>query len=45
MGISANYWYEFGPCWLDAGQRLLTREHQRVPLAPKSFDLLLLGHA
>ncbi len=34
--------YEFGPCRLDAGQRLLTRDHQRVPLPPKTFDLLLL---
>ena len=37
-----NDLYEFGPCRLDAGQRVLTREHQRVPLAPKTFDLLLL---
>ncbi len=38
----SNDLYEFGPCRLDAGQRLLTREHQRVALPPKTFDLLLL---
>ena len=42
--------YEFGPYRLDAGQRSLTLGHERVPLAPKTFDLLLLmvrspGHA
>jgi Tol biopolymer transport system component/DNA-binding winged helix-turn-helix (wHTH) protein len=34
--------YEFGPCRLDAGQRVVTRDQQRVPLPPKTFDLLLL---
>src|SRR5262249_25103869 len=34
--------YKFGPYRLDADQRVLTREHQRVPLPPKTFDLLLL---
>jgi Tol biopolymer transport system component/DNA-binding winged helix-turn-helix (wHTH) protein len=42
MGSPANDWYEFGPCRVDADQRVLTRAHQRVPLAPKTFDLLLL---
>ena len=42
MGNPSNDLFEFGPCRLDAGQRVLTRAHQRVPLAPKSFDLLLL---
>lgn len=42
MPSPSNDWYEFGPCRLDAGQRVLTREHQRVPLPPKTFDLLLL---
>ena len=42
--------YEFGPYRLDAGERALTLGHDRVPLAPKTFDLLLLmvrspGHA
>ena len=50
MRSPSNDFYEFGPCRLDADQRVLTREHQRVPLAPKTFDLLLLlvrspGHA
>ena len=34
--------YEFGPYRLDTGQRVLTRGHQRVSLAPKTFDLLVL---
>ena len=34
--------YEFGPYRLDAGQRSLARGPERVPLAPKTFDLLLL---
>jgi DNA-binding winged helix-turn-helix (wHTH) protein len=34
--------YVFGPYRLDAGQRILTRDDHRVPLPPKSFDLLLL---
>ena len=42
MRNPSNDLYEFGPCRLDAGQRVLTREHQRVPLPPKTFDLLLL---
>lgn len=42
--------YEFGPYRLDAGERVLTLGHERLPLAPKTFDLLLLmvrnpGHA
>lgn len=42
MGSPSNDLYEFGPCHLDAGQRVLMREDHRVPLAPKAFDLLLL---
>ena len=34
--------YEFGPYRLDAGERVLTLGRERVPLAPKTFDLLLL---
>ena len=34
--------YEFGPYRLDLERRLFTREHQVVPLAPKTFDLLVL---
>jgi TolB-like protein/DNA-binding winged helix-turn-helix (wHTH) protein/Tfp pilus assembly protein PilF len=33
--------YEFGPFRLDAGERLLSREGETVPLAPKTFDVLL----
>lgn len=42
MSNPPNDLYEFGRCRVDAGQRVLTREHQRVPLQPKTFDLLLL---
>src|SRR4051812_29126765 len=34
--------YEFGPYRLNVDARLLTREHQPVALAPKTFELLLL---
>ena len=34
--------YEFGPYQLDAAKRLLTKESKRIPLGPKTFDLLLL---
>ena len=34
--------YVFGPYRLNVDARLLTREHQPVALAPKTFDLLLL---
>jgi DNA-binding winged helix-turn-helix (wHTH) protein/Flp pilus assembly protein TadD len=33
--------YEFGPFRLDAGERLLLRNGQVVPLTPKAFDVLL----
>lgn len=33
--------YEFGPFHLNAGERLLLRGHQVVPLTPKVFDTLL----
>ena len=33
--------YEFGAFQLDAGERLLLRAGQGVPLAPKTFDVLL----
>ena len=42
MRSPSNDVYEFGPCRLDADRRVLMREHQRVPLPPKTFDLLLL---
>lgn len=34
--------YEFGPFRLDLERRLLTRDDQALPLAPKTFDLLVL---
>ena len=34
--------YEFGPFRLDVRRRLFTHGEQVVPLAPKTFDLLLL---
>ena len=34
--------YEFGPFRLDLERRLFRRQHQVVPLAPKTFDLLVL---
>jgi DNA-binding winged helix-turn-helix (wHTH) protein len=35
------YLYEFGPFRLDAGERLLSRDGEIVPIPPKAFDLLL----
>src|SRR5260370_42647538 len=34
--------FEFGPFWLDIGERVLRRGGQVVPLTPKSADMLLL---
>jgi len=34
--------YEFGPFRLNAGERLLLRQGQTIPLQPKTFDLLLV---
>jgi DNA-binding winged helix-turn-helix (wHTH) protein len=34
--------YEFGPYRLDVRRRVFTRNEQAVPLAPKTFELLLL---
>ena len=33
--------YEFGPFRLDADERLLLRDGQVIPLAPKAFDVLM----
>ncbi len=41
MSHQTKHLYEFGPFRLDAGERLLLREGESVPLTPKSFDLLL----
>jgi len=37
----AKHFYEFGQFRLDEGERLLLRDGQPVPLAPKVFDTLL----
>ena len=42
MPISTSGFYEFGPFRLDVEQRLFTRTGQVLPLAPKTFDLLVL---
>ncbi len=47
MDASSEASYRFGAFHLDSGARLLLRDGQPVPLAPKAFDLLcyLLAHA
>jgi Tol biopolymer transport system component/DNA-binding winged helix-turn-helix (wHTH) protein len=42
MSNQVNGLYEFGPYRLDEAKRLLTRSGESIPLAPKTFDLLLL---
>src|SRR5467141_3378584 len=37
-----KHFYEFGPFRLDPTERLLLRNNQTIPLAPKAFDTLLL---
>ena len=46
MVVSVEASYRFGPFHVDGDARLLLREGQPVPLAPKAFDLLcyLLAH-
>src|SRR5262245_177249 len=41
MSHQSKHLYEFGPYRLDAGERLLMRDSEVVPLQPKVFDLLL----
>ena len=50
MSITSSGLYEFGPFRLDVEQRVFTRAGEVLPLAPKTFDLLVLflqrpGHA
>ena len=50
MSILPSGLYEFGPFRLDVDQRVFARSGQVLPLAPKTFDLLVLllqrpGHA
>jgi Tol biopolymer transport system component/DNA-binding winged helix-turn-helix (wHTH) protein len=42
MSSAISGLYEFGPFRLDLERRVLTREDKTVPLAPKTFDLLVL---
>ena len=42
MSRAVSGLYEFGPFRLNLERRVLTREQQVVPLAPKTFDLLVL---
>jgi TolB-like protein/DNA-binding winged helix-turn-helix (wHTH) protein/tetratricopeptide (TPR) repeat protein len=37
-----KHFYEFGPFRLDPAERLLLRDNQTIPLAPKAFDTLLV---
>ncbi len=41
MSHQPNHIYEFGAFRLDAGERLLLRHGQPIPLQPKTFDILL----
>src|SRR5215475_946038 len=41
MSLHTKHIYEFGPFRLDAGEHLLLRDGEAVPLTPKAFDLLL----
>jgi DNA-binding winged helix-turn-helix (wHTH) protein/tetratricopeptide (TPR) repeat protein len=41
MPMNEKTLYEFGSFRLDAGQRVLLRDGELVPLAPKAFDTLL----
>jgi DNA-binding response OmpR family regulator len=41
MSNQVNELYEFGPYRLDVTRRVFTRHGQLVPLAPKTFNLLL----
>src|SRR5260370_10689610 len=40
--LETKHFYEFGPFRLDPAERLLLRNNQRVPLAPKAFEALVL---
>jgi Tol biopolymer transport system component/DNA-binding winged helix-turn-helix (wHTH) protein len=42
MSRAVTALYEFGPFRVDLEQRVFTREHQVLPLPPKTFDLLVL---
>src|SRR5216684_3759956 len=40
--LETKHFYEFGPFRLDPTERLLLRDNQPVPLAPKAFETLVL---
>jgi DNA-binding winged helix-turn-helix (wHTH) protein len=40
--FETKHFYEFGAFRLDPAERLLLRDNQPVPLAPKAFDTLVL---
>lgn len=40
--LSQRYLYEFGPFRLDPSERVLARHGQRIPLAPRAFDTLVI---
>jgi DNA-binding winged helix-turn-helix (wHTH) protein len=42
MGLKTGCFYEFGEFRLEPDERLLARNSQPIPLAPKAFDLLVL---
>ena len=42
MSRAVSESYEFGPFLLDPAGGVLTRDRQVVPLAPKTFHLLVL---
>lgn len=41
MAVQESHLYEFGRFRLDAGERVLLRDRELVPLTPKVFDILL----
>ena len=42
MGAPTKSIYQFGPFAVDAARRVLLRDGEAVPLAPKAFDTLLV---
>jgi DNA-binding winged helix-turn-helix (wHTH) protein len=41
MPLAEEAFYEFGPFRVDPSQRVLERDGELIPLAPKAFDTLL----
>ena len=44
MPLSEEALYEFGPFRVDPSQRVLERDGELIPLAPKAFDTLGFGN-